>query len=94
MDDFEVTSLILIIKILKLVYLAISFIELFNGCGHSDDINFMVFQECIVEYGSLPGEHLDMIMISQIMILTDISFQGNVSKVTRCMALEYDLLNC
>ena len=43
----------------------------------------MVFQECIVEYGSLPGEHLDMTMISQIMILTDINFQGNGSKVVR-----------
>lgn len=57
----------------------------------------MVFQECIVEYGSLPGEHLDMIMISQIMILTDINFQGMVQKLRdreRFMALEYDLLNC
>ena len=83
MEDFEVTSLVLILKISKLVFLAISSIELFNECGHFDNINFMVFQECIVEYGSLPGGHLDMTMISQIMILTDINFQGNGSKVVR-----------
>ena len=43
----------------------------------------MVYQECIVEYGSLPGEHLDMIMIFQIMISMVMNFQGNSSKVTR-----------
>ena len=72
----------LILKILKLVYLAISSIELFNGCGLSDSIRFMVFQECIANYGFLPGEHLDMIMIYQIMISMGINFQGNGSKVT------------
>ena len=72
----------LILKILKLVYLAISSIELFNGCGLSDSIRFMVFQECTANYGFLPGEHLDMIMIYQIMISMGINFQGNGSKVT------------
>ena len=56
----------------------------------------MVYQECIVEYGSLPGEHLDMIMIFQIMISMVMNFQGNSSKVEReqrIISLEYQRLN-
>ena len=59
----------------------------------------MVFKECIVEYGSLPGVHLDMIMIFQIMISMVMNFQGNGSSVTsrereqRIIPLEHQRLN-
>jgi len=59
----------------------------------------MVFQECIVEYGSPPGEHLDTIMIFQIMISMVMNFQGNGSSVSsrereqRIIPLEHQRLN-
>ena len=51
----------------------------------------MVYQECIVVYGSLPGEHLDMIMIYQIMTSMVMNFQGNGSNVTLAGTVYYPL---